>query len=87
MTNQPLPPTTTLEENKKTQGQRLINVFWEATQSIIALAITLANIIAEIKGIHTQMLNSAFFLIVGFYFSRTNHTKVGGIGSVSGDTR
>jgi hypothetical protein len=26
------------------------------------------------------VLSNAFFLIVGFYFSRTNHQSIGGIG-------
>lgn len=88
----PLTPTTTHQEDLTTAGQRKINLIWEVTQAIIAILVTLANIIVGVyEGIvstegHTLppfpvILSSAFFLIVGFYFSRTNHAAIGGIGS------
>jgi hypothetical protein len=38
-------------------------------------------IYCAVEKIVSQELVNAFFLIVGFYFSRTNHTAIGGIGS------
>lgn len=84
-------PTTTEEEQKVTQGQRAINRLWEITQAIIAVEVTSAAIAAcfvlifkyghEVTTVLTalQLLSNACFLIVGFYFSRTNHTKTGGV--------
>lgn len=88
-----LPPTTTAEQQKITQGQRGINRLWEITQATIAVEVTTAMIAAcfilifrtdsDITTILAalQLLSNASFLIVGFYFSRTNHTKIGGVGS------
>jgi hypothetical protein len=76
-----LPPTTTIQEDKTTAGQRRINLIWEGTQSIVALGITGAAIYCGVKGVDSDMINNSFFLIVGFYFSRTNHQSIGGIGS------
>ena len=91
------------EENKQTQGrldegkqaerglvtagQRKINIIWEVTQALVAVSITLAVIYCAMNKIVSQELTNAFFLIVGFYFSRTNHTKIGGIGFKDGQER
>jgi hypothetical protein len=64
-------------------GQRRINLIWEYTQSIIAVTITAARIYAALwppAGTGGEALSNAFFLIVGFYFSRTNHAAIGGVG-------
>lgn len=53
---------------------------WETTQALIALMVTGALIYVSVKGIEGEELKNAFFLIIGFYFSRTNHTNVGGVG-------
>lgn len=74
-----LPSTTTEEEDRHTLGQRRINLIWEGTQSLVALIVTGANVYAAIKGIESAALSNAFFLIVGFYFGRTNHQRVGGV--------
>lgn len=69
-------------------SQRQINRIWEFTQAIIALSVTGSTLYATtILIINTDnaqteafiLLSNAFFLIVGFYFGRTNHTRVGGI--------
>jgi hypothetical protein len=84
----PLPPKTTEQEDMTLKGQRDINRIWEYTQSIIALVVTTACVTV---GVHIgfsddlshqipSILSNAFFLIVGFYFSRTNHTAIGGLG-------
>lgn len=76
-----LPPKTTSQEDLVTAGQRRINMVWEATQAIIATTITFAVIWCAIKTINSEVLTNAFFLIVGFYFSRTNHAAIGGVGA------
>lgn len=75
-----LPPTTTEQEDIVTLGQRRVNLIWESTQATIALAVTVALVYVSIKGIDSEELKNAFFLIIGFYFSRTNHSAIGGIG-------
>lgn len=90
-----LPATTTAEEDITTAGQRHINVMWESTQRAIAIAVTIAVLGVclwiVVKGPEPlqipafTVLSSVFFLVVGTYFQRTNHTKVGGIGSKPGE--
>jgi hypothetical protein len=92
------PSVTTPEEDRTTAGQRRINFIWEFTQAAIAVSITatvcvvgavraLVPVSAVIDNGASQILSNAFFLIVGFYFSRTNHTKTGGVGAVPGKER
>ncbi len=76
----PLPPTTTAQQDVVTAGQRRINLIWEVTQSLISLIITVAVVYCAVKTITSEVLTNAFFLIVGFYFSRTNHSAIGGVG-------
>lgn len=73
-------PTSTAEEDRKTQGQRYVNLIWETTQSLIALLVTVAMISLAWMGKTSELLASAFGMIVGMYFQRTNHTKIGGVG-------
>lgn len=88
-------PTTTVEENLHTLGQRRINFIWEATQSLIAIAVTGATLyVAATLAVHDAgmtaaflLLSNAFFLVIGFYFGRTNHTRVGGIGGSTAGER
>lgn len=75
-----LPPTTTQQQDLTTAGQRRVNIIWEITQATIALIITGAIIYCAIMKIMNEQLSNAFFLIIGFYFSRTNHQAIGGIG-------
>lgn len=77
---QSLAPTTTTQEDLTTAGQRRVNLIWEYTQASIALGVTTAMIYCGVKRIDSPEVRSAFFLIVGFYFSRTNHAAIGGIG-------
>lgn len=77
-----LASTTTAEEDRHTASQRRVNLIWETTQAIIAVLITLATItgVLQISGLMgSETLTNAFFLIVGFYFGRTNHQRVGGV--------
>jgi hypothetical protein len=82
-----LPPDTTFQQDLNFQGQRKINLIWESTQAAIAVVVVLCNmIVATHDGVygrsreHPVILSSSLFLIIGFYFSRTNHTAIGGIG-------
>jgi hypothetical protein len=81
--NKPMPATTTEQEDIVTAGQRRINIIWEVTQATIAITCTGAMIYCGIKKIDATELKNAFFLIIGFYFSRTNHTAIGGTGKKS----
>lgn len=76
-----LPPKTTIQEDLTVAGQRRINMIWEYTQAVVALLVTSALIYVSIMQIESADLKNAFFLIVGFYFSRTNHQAIGGIGN------
>lgn len=73
-------PTTTMQQDLTTAGQRRVNLIWEFTQAAIAVLITGAVVYCSIVQIDSAVLTNAFFLIVGFYFSRTNHAAIGGIG-------
>jgi hypothetical protein len=83
MTDQPLPSRTTAEEDLRTSSQRRINLIWEFTQGYIAIAVTTTTLIVSaaliLKGSSdsTQLLSNAFFLVIGFYFGRTNHARIG----------
>jgi hypothetical protein len=79
-------PTTTEEEDRHALSQREVNKIWEYTQAVIALLVTAAAlsvcVILALKGESKDALilvSGAFFLIIGSYFQRTNHTKVGGV--------
>lgn len=70
---------------KVTAGQRRINLIWESTQAGIALSTTLTTlVVASLMAgrgdpAALSLLSNAFFLVIGFYFSRTNHQKTGGV--------
>lgn len=76
-----VPPKTTEQEDITLAGQRKVNLIWEYTQAMIAIAITLAMIASALLKIENTTVTNSFFLVVGFYFSRTNHAAIGGIGS------
>lgn len=95
------PSTTTFEEDRTTAGQRQTSLMWETTQMRIALvAIGTSMLVSGIlavfgKALGTQDLQLASIvfmygvanLVTGFYFGRTNHTRVGGTGQVEGKLR
>lgn len=70
---------TTSEQDRHSLGQRRINLIWELTQGVIALAVTGAALMAALQGTSSELLGNAFFLVIGFYFGRTNHQRVGGV--------
>lgn len=84
-------PTTTHEEQLVTAGQRGINKLWESTQTGVSLIVTVGIVIICIMLVHTHdmaqialgltTINVAFVMIIQSYFTRTNHTKTGGVGS------
>jgi hypothetical protein len=82
-------PKTTAQEDMTTAGQRKINLIWEVTQSVIAVGVVFS---AMAVGVHIgfnggkddslpTILSTGFGMIVGFYFARTNHAAIGGVGS------
>jgi len=85
-------PTTTAQQDLTTAGQRKVNLIWEYTQAVVAGGVVFANMIVGVyQGIHQVsvgmpspqfpiVLSSSLFLVIGFYFSRTNHAAIGGIG-------
>lgn len=83
-----LAPNTTAQQDLTTAGQRRVNLIWEYTQSAIAIMVVLDSlIVVTIMVIQEKNANdfplflaSLAMLIVGFYFSRTNHAAIGGIG-------
>ncbi len=81
----PIPATTTLEQDRATAGQRHINRVWEGTQAVIAISVVLATLYAAVfvqnmdKAAFTFLTN-VLFVVIGFYFGRTNHTRTGGVG-------
>lgn len=84
----PLPPQTTAEQDITTAGQRKVNLIWEYTQSFIAVLIVMANIAVWINASFRASvanvpagLGDALFVIVGFYYGRTNHAAIGGVGA------
>jgi hypothetical protein len=74
----------TTDKGLTERGQRRVNI-WEVTQAAIALLVVSAtltlSILMVVRGNYVeasiQLLSSAFFLVIGFYFGRTNHDRVG----------
>lgn len=82
MTEPNLPSQTTAESDLRTAGQRKINLIWEYSQAAIALTVVLANVVYVFARMYREgpvdsMLSNAFFLVIGFYFGRTNHARMG----------
>lgn len=90
-----IPSETTSEQDRLTAGQRRVNIIWELTQAVIALAVTgtgmmTASMLAlrvDTSDANKSMAITAFllisntvFLVIGFYFGRTNHARTGGVG-------
>lgn len=77
----PEPDTAAVELERRSLGQRRVNLIWETTQAFVALVVTVAMVYVEVNGIDSRRLGDAFTLIIALYFVRTNHTKVGGVDS------
>jgi hypothetical protein len=87
--NNPLPATTTLQQDLTHEGQRKVNLIWEYTQAILAVLVVGANIalwiIVMFHGMPAQTpapesLKDAMLVIITFYYARTNHEHIGGVG-------
>lgn len=82
-----LAPTTTVQQDIVTAGQRFTSNVWELTQASVAVMVTLAMIYTAIMQIESLVLTSAFFLIIGTYFNRTNSHRIGGVGPKATDNQ
>ena len=96
-TNPSVPAKTTYQEDLTTAGQRTVNLIWETTQGRIALYVIVGAMlidgIAILAALATgREMTAAVALALGvvsslasgvtsFYFSRTNHTQIGGTGA------
>ncbi|HXU86122.1 MAG TPA: hypothetical protein VN773_09965 [Verrucomicrobiae bacterium] len=77
------------EGDRVTYGQRRVNLIWEITQALIAILVTIVTLFVsavlalrgDVDRAATLLLSNAFFLVVGFYFGRTNHQRTGGVPS------
>lgn len=89
------PPMTVSDEDERalrSSGQRNINKIWEYTQAFIAgstvttvLAVSAILATATTAGEGQKVAAFVFLtgvanLVIGFYFGRTNHQRVGGVG-------
>lgn len=79
------PATTTFQEDLTTAGQRKVNLIWEYTQAVIAIAVVLFTMISGVVAMIYSLdipsiISVAFGMVTGFYFSRTNHAAIGGVG-------
>lgn len=91
-----VPARTTFQEDLVTAGQRNVNLIWETTQGQIArfvilgtmfidgaaaiLSIWLSKDLTAAQALTIGFVNSLAAMVTSFYFSRTNHTAIGGIG-------
>lgn len=79
--NPPARATTTSEQDRGTLGQRRVNLLWEGTQGMVALGLVGTACYALLNGV---ALPAEYWLLLGIvvnsYFTRTNHTKIGGVG-------
>jgi hypothetical protein len=83
----PLPPNTTAQEDLISHGQRRVNLIWEFTQAAIAILVVATvmgsaaySVIAQKMDQIPTIMSTAFGMVVGFYFGRTNHANTGGPG-------
>lgn len=81
-----LPPETTAAQDAVPAGQRRINLIWEVTQAFVAISVTASTLyvtatlaIKEKNDAPFILLSNVFFLVLGVYFQRTNHSRVGGV--------
>jgi hypothetical protein len=76
---------TTFQEDLTTAGQRQVNLIWERTQAAIAIMVVVSAMVSGVVAMmYTReiptILSVAFGMVTGFYFSRTNHAAIGGVG-------
>jgi hypothetical protein len=74
------PSTTTREEDRKTAGQRAVNRQWEFWQGFLAVLVIGGFVYTACIQKESPALAGLAGSIVTFYYVRTNHTKIGGVG-------
>jgi hypothetical protein len=74
------PPTSTAEEDRKTAGQRSVNRQWEFWQGFLAVLVIGGFVYTACIQKESPALAGLAGSIVTFYYVRTNHTKIGGVG-------
>lgn len=76
-----LAANTTAEEQRMAYGQRRVNFMWEFVQGLCGLSLVGTACYSVTIG---SSLPAEFWLLLGIvvnsYFTRTNHSKIGGIG-------
>jgi hypothetical protein len=87
----PQPTAVQKETTLRTASQRRVNIIWEVTQACIAVGVVgvtlYANFISATEsGSNTSFQPAALTqldvmagLVIGFYFGRTNHQRMGGV--------
>lgn len=91
-----LPAQTTYQQDLTKAGQRQVNLIWESTQGKIALYVIVGTMginamvllislllnkdLTAAQALALGFVNSLATGVVSFYFSRTNHTQIGGVG-------
>lgn len=76
----------------RSASQVRVNLIWEYTQAAIAGITVLSNVVyifvllfVPNPNAHAvtaaSLLSNGFFLVIGFYFGRTNHQREGGTGT------
>lgn len=61
---------------KAASRQNTIYLIWEVTQAIIAVALVMAAIYSSLTSeVIPDILSNALFIVMGFYFGRTNHAR------------
>lgn len=81
--NENLPPTTTIQDDLRLANRRQLNRVWEMTQASIAVIVTFATLYAAVfvptvDKAQFTFLTNVLFVVIGFYFGRTNHTRPDG---------
>jgi hypothetical protein len=80
-------PTTTAADDLRTAGQRKINAIWEYTQAAMAVIVVGSVVgVSAFRAVKVpsdslafEFMSNVAFMVITFYFSRTNHTRVGGV--------
>lgn len=84
------------ELERVAQGQRRVNLIWEYTQALVAILTIGSAMAGGMFSMYTSfvaqkaievpaIISNAAMVIITFYYMRTNHTKMGGIGPTKHD--
>jgi hypothetical protein len=56
--------------------QNTIYLMWETTQALVAISLVMATIYSSLFSTEIpETLKNALFIVMGFYFGRTNHAR------------